>query len=80
MRGSMTPRERTISLYSALSPAMLPRAQMAWSREGEREREREEGGGEGEKGEVDAICVGGNSDNPLPHHMLTYLLEDILLR
>ena len=30
MRGSMTPRERTMSLYSALSPAMLPRAQMAW--------------------------------------------------
>ena len=43
MSGSMTPRERTISLYSALSPAMLPRAQMAWC--GERERERKRGGG-----------------------------------
>ena len=65
MRGSMTPRERTMSLYSALSPAMLPRAQMAWYG-----RERERRGREGEKGEVGVICVGGCSDNPLPHHML----------
>ena len=40
MRGSMTLSERTMSLYSALSPAMLPSAHIAcggwWEEKGER--------------------------------------------